>query len=299
MPQVTNVPTIATQYDLYDAVAIPGMPYGQGQPVVLPFTNMAGTKKARWTIAVPATVDANATYSLNVGGTVVAAVTGGATTQAQLSAMLLNAVRAGVAANAGLAITMAANLITIESMNVGAPLTVTSPSNPTTTNDLIVTQVVASGDDSVIPFGRFVGRQFDYPQKAAGLINSDSTTYAAGQDGFIVYGVTHTTQAITRVGRGLTAIGGYSPLDVMNIWTARGNAQGIWVETTAENDIKIGDTFAASAMFIATTAGNEGKLTKDDTTYDGVALNKKIEVLSDSILALGKSIALVTFDKLT
>jgi hypothetical protein len=299
MPQVTNVPTIATQYDLYDAIAIPGMPYGQGQPVVLPFTNMAGTKKAKWTIAVPSTVDANATYSLNVLGTVVNAVTGSATTQAQLAAMLLNAVRSGVAANAGLSIIMAENLITIESMNVGAPLTVTSPSNGTTISDLTLTQVIASGDDSVIPFGRFVGRKFDYPDKAAGLINSNSTTHAAGQDGFIAYGVTHTTHAITRVGRGLSAIGGYSPLDVMNVWVDRGNAQGIWVETTDENDIKIGDTFADSALFIATSAGNEGKLTKDSATYSGVPLNKKVEVLSGSILALDKVITLITFGKLT
>lgn len=297
---ISQIPTIATDYSLYSAPAIPGMQWGSGAPVVYPHQNLWATKKAKWTIAAPATVDANATYTVVVNGESVSVSSGAATTQAQLATLLLNALRSRMALTIGHNINLSGSTVTIESLNPGAPITVTCPTNASTTNDLTLTEVAASGDEAIIPFGRFVGRKFDYPTRAASLISSNSGTYAAGQNGFLPLGITSTTQASMRIGRGLDAVGGYSPKDTMNVWAGKGNSQGIWVECTPENDITIGDSLGTTNLFIATTSGNEGKLTKDDTTYAGLALGGKVEVLEPSQSVINNwVVALISFDKLS
>lgn len=297
---IIQIPSQATNYSMYDPPAIPGLPTGAGAPVVLPFQNLAMTAKAKWTVGIPATVDANSTYSLTVNGQTVSVNTAADTTQAQLGTMLLSALRASMSITMGKTVMLDSNTITITSLNPGEALTVSSTSNASTTNDLTLTEVESSGEEAVIPFGRFVGKKFDYPNRTAALVSSNSGTYSTGNDGFLVFGVTVNTQATMRVGRGLDAVGGYSPWDTMNVWTSRGNAQGIWVECTPENDITLDDSFGSGNLFIATTPGHEGKLTKDDTTYNGLALGGNVDVMEGSV-AIGLNdwvIAHITFNGL-
>ncbi|HEY9764622.1 MAG TPA: hypothetical protein V6D07_18995 [Trichocoleus sp.] len=290
-------PGISLDYNLYDSVATPGLLYGNGMPVILPFTNVAKSQTAKWTIAVPATVDSNSTYKLTVNGQTVSVATT-TTSQAQLTAALLSSLRSNPLLMRGLSITEAANLISVTALTRGIPVSVSSSSNATTTNDLTITEVSTLGTNFVVPFGRFVGRKFDHPRMAAGLIDSSSTSYATGQPGYLIQGVTVSTHAGERVGRGLQFKDGYQSEDVMNVFTARGNAQGIWVECTPENNLDVGDN--GSPLYVATTAGFEGMLTKDNSAYAGRSLGTKVELMRKSVKVLNdRVIALVNFDRLS
>lgn len=113
------------------------------------------SRRAVVTVTIPGTVDNSAVYSLSINGIVVSFTSDGTATQTELRDGLLAALNASPFVLAVCTPSSAAiSSIVLTAKQRDFSLTVTSPSNATTTNDLTVTNTTLAG--VAIPFGRFV-----------------------------------------------------------------------------------------------------------------------------------------------
>lgn len=237
------------------AIALPGMYIGMGPYYANPYVNLGALTQATYTITPPATVDTNTTYSLSIDGLTASFTTGGATTTVQLGQGLFNAIRANgeLFRKADASFNSSSGVVTLAARFYNTLLTITSPSNSTTTNDLTIANTVGVGSATDIPYGRFVGRQStDSVDPISGLSNAK---LISSNSGFTLLGITmksfHEKNVV-----GPTARSGYPVQSVMSVLEDVVGIKGIWVECV-ETDI-----VATDSVYVAVGTGNEGKASK-------------------------------------
>jgi hypothetical protein len=164
-------------------------------------------------------------------------------------------------------------------------LTVTSNSS-VTTNDLTIAKTVTGAANTIIPFGRFVGRQAAYYRDPLEGFGTMSLVDHASN--YSEFGITMLSQATEQVGLFQNAQDGYAFGKTMEILRNSGTYRGIWIETV-ETDLVFGDTAR-----IQITAGNQGKLTK--STSSTVNVSSNVTILSSTQQAFGKNITLCKVD---
>ncbi|MCC5618178.1 hypothetical protein LC605_24455 [Nostoc sp. CHAB 5836] len=277
-----NVVTGQTNFSRYMPVALPGMLSGVGTNQIYPHTN---TLSALDTVAItpPATVDNDALYSLTVNGTTISFTTDSSATTAELGAGLYAAIRTDpiIYGLVDATLNTGTGVITLAARTVDLAIAVTTNS-ANTTNDIVIAKTVTNSKNSVIPFGRFVGRKSTYFRS-----NSEGVSVATLVDatsGYEVLGVTLSSQATQKVGTFGLAKDGYAFGTVMNVLKNIGTYKGVWVEAV-DADLVIGDT-----PYIAVAAGNEGKITK--VSSGNLAAGSNIKIISATEQSFGKYIVL-------
>lgn len=280
-----------THYRRYMDHTLPGIIEGMGPYRGLPYTNSQGGAQAVYTVTPPATVDANATYRLNVGTVPIKFTTGTGTTPAQLGAGLHGQIRTDPEAfrlvDTNLDPATGVITLTVRFVNMGLSITANSSD---TTNDLVIANTVPPGvEGAVIPFGRFVGRKADYEvdpvtgDSPASLIDNAN---AFGAGGYEVLGVTMKTFT-EKVGRFEATQSGYKFGQVMNVLDHCGTIEGIWTEAV-EPDIKRTDP-----VYISVADGS--KVTKNPT--GNVDISSRAKFQSDCIQSAGYHLVLVYFNR--
>lgn len=143
-------------------------------------SGLVRSRRAVTTITVPASPDDSVDYSLSVNGIVVAYSADASSTTAEVRDGLLAALVASpfIVAIATCA-AVSTDQISITAKQTDFTLTVTSPSNATTTADLTITVTTAAGVN--IPFGRFV--------KHGGASNGNLIADPLGATSDIILGV--------------------------------------------------------------------------------------------------------------
>jgi len=271
------------------AIAIPGMYFGMGPYFASPYMNLGALTPATYTITPPATVDASTVHSLTIDGTTVTFTSGASTTTAQLGLGLFNAIRQDpqVFRKVDASIVSATGVITLTARVLNTLLTITSPSNTTTTNDLTIANTIGTGTASYIPYGRFVGRQAsDSVDPISGLSNAKLINSATG---FTVLGVTMKA-FMEKSAIGSLGVSGYPVQSVMNVMEDVVGIKGIWVECV-EPDILRTDT-----AYIAVATGNEGKISK--TSSGNLDITARVKFVTDAQLDYnGKSIVGVSIKR--
>lgn len=263
-------------------VALPGMLSGIGTNQIYPHTNTVSALDTV-TITPPATVDALQTYTLSIGSVSVSFTTDASPTTAELGNGLFAAIQVDPVfySLVDAAINPTTSVITLTARTVDYVLNVTTNSS-LTTNDIAIAKTVNTSKNQIIPFGRFVGRKANYPRdpregvSAATLIDSAS--------GYEVLGVTLQSHATEKVGRFGNAKDGYAFGYVMNVLKNIGTYKGVWVEAV-DPDLVIGDP-----AYIATSAGNEGKVTKSSS--GNLSASTNVKIISATEQAFNKYIAL-------
>lgn len=271
-----------SRHKRYYDLALPGMTWGMGSCVSVPHMNTVGNA-ATYTITVPATVDNDTYYSVTIDGVTVGVTTDADATQAELAAALFDALRQDgeIGRNT---ISLASNVITVESRLIGEAMSV-SANTGATTNDLVIAQTVAPTVGSVIPFGRFVGRLSSYSRNTkdgtsqASLINHASN--------FTLLGVTLSTHFAQSQQLPATE-DGYPFGHQMNVLKDTGSLKGVWAETSALN-LAIGDS-----VYIDVTAGNEGKIT--NVSSGNMDVSSLVSVVVGANSSLSTQIALIKFE---
>lgn len=254
----------------------PGLLDGIGPVQSRALVNAALDSANRWTLAIPATVDANATYSVSAtGGNIPGGLgsvtaefqTGGAPSQATLGSGLLAAIQATDIMQFFNAI-LSGNTITLEALRSGIGYAVTVPSNGTTTNDLTLTEAAIAANSGNIPMGRVVVQ----------LISAKESQLArlpASNAGVRVMGVTGLVRDQERRGYGDQAVYDYYPNHVMDV--VHRTANGIWVECDS------GELTTSDVVFIdCNTEGKLGRLTT--TAANNLALPVGLALVDDATL---------------
>jgi hypothetical protein len=256
----------------------PGLLDGIGPVQSRALLNAALDSANRWTIGIPATVDANATYSVSVtGGNIPSSLgsilaefeTGAAPSQATLGSGLLAAIQATDIMQFFNAV-LQGNTITLEALRSGIGYTITSPSNATTTNDLVVTEAAIAANSSNIPMGRFVVQ----------LLSASETKMArlpASNTGIRVMGVTGLVSDQERNAIGEAARYEYYPNQAMDV--VHRTANGIWVECDS------GSLKSSEVVYIdCNTEGKLGRLTTVAT--NNLALPAGVALVDDATIDL-------------
>lgn len=225
-------------------ISRPGFIAGMGMPRTKPYRNAANSLGDVFTIAIPTSPDANASYKISWGAIVAEALTDATPTQAELSASLLTAVRNSDIYGPWVP-SLTGNVLTLKSRALGIPQTLTVNTN--TTADLVLTQTVIAANPSPIPFGLFVARK-------AGDEAGDARLVSAVTDKLL--GVTLSTYAIERDSIGPDAGVAYQPNEMMDVVDNCNTLDGIWVQTVDLN-ITIDD-----AVYVVPTGVNAGKATR-------------------------------------
>ncbi|MEM9149524.1 MAG: hypothetical protein AAGB19_03605 [Cyanobacteria bacterium P01_F01_bin.3] len=244
-----------TNYSQYHARAFPGQMDGLGGAGVRAMVNSALDAKNTWTIAIPASPDDSADYSVSVSGgaipvAIVATYSAGASsTQAEVVAGLLAAIQASDIGQF-FAISETSNVITLEALTPNIEYAVTSPTNGDTTADLTVTETLAESASTEIPDGRFVVRS-----TAGAADNFNEARLPTSATNVVVAGVTTPpTHAREHSAVGNSAKAAYQPNDVMDVVTQTVPGDGIWVtcdagdigvNTTAYIDVNTADLLGA------------------------------------------------------
>lgn len=262
----------------YMPPAMPGMLNGEGTYQCYPYTNTVGTLE-QWSLTLPTTPDASATYWLNVNGYAVSAATDSTPTKAELATALLAAIRADAQLFSEIEVDLdsSSNNFTIWARQVGKTLTITSNPTGQLTNALTITKSQSTTTNPVIPFGRFVGRLSSYYKDpfdgygAASLVNATS--------GFEILGATVAANYYEKVGRFQNAQEGYPYGTTMDVMRNTGTLKGVWLECV-ESTIAIGDP-----AYIAVGAGNEGKIS--NTSSGNIALGSAATILSNTQFTFG------------
>jgi hypothetical protein len=239
-----------------------GLIHGLGLPGIRTLINAALDALNAWTIAVPATIDASATYQVvvtQITGTfplmmpVTVTVTTAATapTQAAFTQTLLDSLRADLTLNSYFSITSSGNTITLKAVRLGDSFSVTSPSNATTTNDLALAETVAMSRSGPIPFGRFLVQKISAVADKLNVARLPTTA-----TGVRVAGVTVCTYAIEKDRKGADAKTEYQPNEGMDVLHQQAATLGIDVECDSVNLNPVG------ALYIdCVTAGKQGRIT--------------------------------------
>ena len=259
--------TINTQR--YMPPALPGMVDGMGTFECYPYVNNAGLAE-HWTLTMPTTPTANATYSFSVGTNTVRVTTDASPTPAELAAAILSGVRMDALMFSSIEIELnpTTNVLTVYSRQIGRKL---SLSVSTTGSAPIVaarTQEAKTGNS--IPYGRFVGRKADYYKDPLDGFGTASLIDSA--TGYEVLGATRIATFYQKVGRFEQAQEGYPFESTMDVMNSTGTFKGMWIECV-EPDIKQGDP-----VYISVASGHEGKLTK--TSSGAIAFPGSISVRS-------------------
>ncbi len=291
--QSINTPPGQSNYTRYMAPALAGMMSGIGSAIMIPALNNYATYDTV-TITPPETVDNSATYTVTIaaigGGQKNLSesfTTDGSATTAELGTGLYNAMITDPEfySAVNIALNTSTSVITLTARSVGTVLTVTSNSS-VTTNDLTIAKTVTGAANTIIPFGRFVGRQAAYYRDPLEGFGTMSLVDHASN--YSEFGITMLSQATEQVGLFQNAQDGYAFGKTMEILRNSGTYRGIWIETV-ESDLVFGDTAR-----IQITAGNQGKLTK--STSSTVNVSSNVTILSSTQQAFGKNITLCKVD---
>jgi hypothetical protein len=243
-------------YAFYYDHAFPGKFEGGPFPTarIQAYGNSAASKKDTWTVTVPTPDSAVTNYTIRVakaGEPNVDATAVGATSSA-LAANLVTALQVSGAYDYA-DVSLAGSVITIKARLTGVPIVVTSPTNATTTADLVIANTVPGSSSGDIPFGRVVVRG------TGDLVGTCRLPII--NTGNVVLGVTVAQMvASERNALGPQAKTVY-PADVaVDVVDRIGSALGIWVEATS--DIVVGDTVYIDCV----NASLLGSLTKISTS---------------------------------
>lgn len=276
-----------TSYPFYMQTAVPGTIMGMGPYRALPYLHTASAVQGVYTIAAPSSVDATTTYSVTIDGITVSVTSGGSTTQAQLGTLLYNALRqnaqvyrlADISDNGS-------GTVTLTARKYNTALTITSPTNASTTNDLTIATSTSPGTAaSIIPYGRFVGTLSSYSvDPISGVSPAALISHASN---FTVRGITmksfHEKNAI-----GPDAAVGYPEQSVMSVLSSCVGIQGIWVECV-ESTIT-----PASSCYIAISGSNAGKATS--TSSSNADISAKAKFITNAVQYRDTYIVGVYFD---
>lgn len=265
-----------TQYAQKFPIAFPGSIDGLGTPRIVTRANSALDSEQVYTIAIPATVDDDETYTVALTGPGITSPieasfeTSASATTAELSAGLLAAIQGSNIVDFFAPTLTAANQITLTALTVGISYTLTSPTNAATTNDLTIAEAVAPTLSVPIPFGAFVGRSTAVP--ADGFSEARLPSAAAN---FQITGVTVSTHANQQVEIAANDPV-YFPGDAMDVLTDSTSTEGVWVKCD-DATIAPGDT-----VFVDVSASNRGGLTK--TSTNNIALPAGCALQSEATL---------------
>lgn len=280
-----------TSFSRVMPVGMPGTLEGMAPARVMPYMNQASARQAVYTVTPPATVDASATYSLAIDGVTVSVSSGGSPTTASLGALLYNALRAEplvfrkfeIALNAG------SGVVTLTHRFYNIAATITSPSNASTTNDLVIANTVAVGTDVRIPFGRFVGRLSSYTVDADGVSNAALIDHASN---YTVLGVTM-KQVYEKDKVGPDAAASYPSGVTMNVCQSVGTNKGIWVECVEPDIIQTDTLYIEITGSNPVTGSNAGMVTKTSSGKASVPAGTKalsraqVSYLGTSVILIG------------
>lgn len=262
----------------YMPPALPGMVNGEGTFQCYPYTNTLGTLE-QWTLTLPTTPDASATYSFGVGGYNIQAKTDASPTKAELAQALLNAVRADAQLFSEIEIELdtSTNNLKIWARQCGKSLAIALNPSGQVTNAITTTKTQAASVSGVIPFGRFVGRKSD--QFRDPLDGYGPATLITATTGFEILGVTLAANYLMKTGRFADAQEGYPYESTMDVMNDTGTFKGVWIECV-EPDIVIGDTSYIEV--------GSGKLTKNASNSAGViSLGATVSVRSNTQFTFG------------
>lgn len=267
--------------DWYMAPALPGMVNGFGNPQVYPYINNVGLLE-KWTLTLPATPTANATYKFGVSGYTVSVTTDADPTKAELAQALLNAVRTDVLLFSEIEFDRENDdNFTIWAKQVGKKLVITLNPAGEVAAPLTVTRTQETKVGDVIPFGRIVGRTSDRslyfrdPLDGFGPASLPTST-----TGFELLGVTRIANFYEKVGRFQDAKSGYPFESTMDVLNNTGTMEGIWIECL-EPDIQIGQPLFCTVG----DASTGGKVSRVAT--GAIALGSSVIARSDVATAFG------------
>jgi hypothetical protein len=298
-------------YSLYYTIAAPGQIEGYGSPGIRTFKNSAADVLWSNTIAVPSSVDSNATYSVTLTGATTGAgstyglggapypfgttftatyTTGSSDTQASVAAGLLLAIRQQGSPNGMfnyVVPTLSGSTITLTSRYAGQNYTIASPSNATTTNDLTIGTAVASAYSSPIPFGRFVVSSTSGPVDQPSFARLPATA-----SNVVVRGVTVAPRAAAvKNVVGPTGQAFYYPDEAMDVYVRTADTTGIWV--LCDNTVL--NTTLSSALYIdCNTSGKLGQLTATATSNLAVPSGVTLVQGFTPTAVAGENVCLVT-----
>lgn len=250
-------------------VAVPGMFEGTGQGLILPYRNSATSTKETWTVTVPATVNANATYTLTISDVVQppisVSVDTGATppTTAQLRDQLVQQIKFNPVFNGLVSHSTGASTVLLTHRLPGRELTVSVSANA---NPLVAAKTTPATNPGWIDFGVAVTAT---SSEHARLPAAGDTTLA----GFTV--LTEHSQKSTVGSFVDTDIRtGYPPRDTMNVLRRCNDLRGMWVPTL-ETSFNITDP-----VYVNVTAEHEGWVQKTNA-------NSAIDISAKSSLVEG------------
>jgi hypothetical protein len=264
-------------YSLYYTIAAPGQIEGYGSPGIRTFKNSASDVLWSNTIAIPSSVDSNATYSVTLtGGTpgldgtlipygsvfTATYTTGSSDTQASVASGLLLAIRQQGSPNGMFNYvipTLSGSTITLTSRYAGQNYTIASPSNSVTTNKLTLGTAVSAAYSTPIPFGRFVVGSTSGP-----VVQPVYARLPATSSNVVVRGVTIAPRtAAVKNAVGPTGQAYYYPDEAMDVIVRSADTTGIWV--LCDNTVL--NTTLSSALYIdCNTSGKLGQLTATSTS---------------------------------
>ena len=232
------------------AKAVAGMMEGTtGTPRVRSLTNAADSTYETWTVAVPATPANSTTYSIVADDFTASHTTDASATQAELSAGLLSAARlSGIYDIAVVTLNSSTHVLTLE-RKVGSTAMDVSVSGGSGGTVLTATKTIAAAISTVVPFGRFVGRQASDTAGTARLMDTTDD---------IPVGIALATHAGEKIQQADgTWIAGYRPDEVMDIVDRVNSNEGIWCECVETSGITEEDT-----VYVSVATGHKGKVTK-------------------------------------
>lgn len=270
-------------YNRYMPQAYPGRLSGFGSAKVLPHVNNVAETEV-WTLTPPASPTAAAKYSATINGIKVEVTADADPTALEVGTALYNALRLEPQLYGAIdpALNTSTGVITLNVMGYAQMLTVTTSAGVT------AAKTVAATYGNVIPFARFVGRKSTYYRDS-----SDGTSQASlisDNSSFTLLGVTMASYATERIVPGnvpnTQATEGYPFGYVMNVISDTGTCRGVWVECV-DADLNFDDT-----LYIATSAGNEGKLTRTSTSNVALGTKGKLAIAATQTFG-NRSIALL------
>jgi hypothetical protein len=269
--------------------AIPGQMSGSGLYRTEALRNSAAYTKNKWTLTAPGTVDNSATYTISVeykewdAIESVSVLTDSDATQAELVAALQLALRGNHKINGLLKITTTSTTVVLTARKDGISVTVTCPTNGTTTNDITVAETDAVASPATIGFGLAIVRTAISTQTGGGGIGRLPNTSE------VIHGFTRTTDFLQKEGVGEAATSGYIPNDTMNVVTDTGTYDGMWVQTP-ESTIALTDT-----VWVSVDSATKGQVVKADGGSD-ISLSGKASFQSPVIQSVNrKNLVLVKF----
>lgn len=259
-------------YDMYMPEAAPGLLSGMGNSRILPFVNAVGLVYDQYSLTIPASPASNTAYSVTVEGITATFTTDATATNTELEEGLLNSMRTNPEFNSRVESTLdaVANTITLTNRYYNTPLTVSAP-------QFTVTRITATLPKiNTIPFGRYVARKPTYAQDVAALPTATTDR---------LVGIALSNYGTEKTGMYDDAIAGYPAMTTMNVVDRTNDRKGVWIECVEANLTQ------DDSVFVAVTAGNEGKVTRANT---GTIATVNARIMARTVVCNGKNLVLVS-----